>query len=65
MEYQGKQYSVVQGIDGRWKWSVDLNSRAKSGETAGGRHAAIRMAERTIERATSRKKQRLAPSSQS
>jgi hypothetical protein len=22
MEYRGKQYSVVMGIDGLWKWSV-------------------------------------------
>jgi hypothetical protein len=61
MEHRGKQYSVVQAIDGEWKWSIELDGHAKSGVTAGGRQAAIRMAEREIEKATAPKKRRLVP----
>jgi hypothetical protein len=61
MEYRGIQYRVVQGIDSKWKWSIDLDGHTRSGVTAGGREAAIKMAEREIERATAPKKQRLAP----
>ena len=31
MEYRGKHYSVVQGLDGSWKWSVKVGDRTKSG----------------------------------
>jgi hypothetical protein len=32
MEYRGKHYSVVQGLEGgMWKWSTELNGRTKSG----------------------------------
>jgi hypothetical protein len=61
MEYRGQQYSVVRGIDGKWKWSFEQDGHTRSGLTAGGRHAAIRMAERAIERATAPKKRRLVP----
>jgi hypothetical protein len=34
MEYRGKQYSVVQGLDTMWKWSVPaLVGQTKSGKT--------------------------------
>jgi hypothetical protein len=34
MQYRGKNYIVVQGIEaGSWKWTVDLDERSsKSGE---------------------------------
>jgi hypothetical protein len=33
MEYRGKQYSVVQGLDTMWKWSVPaLVGQTKSGK---------------------------------
>jgi hypothetical protein len=43
MEHRGKQYRVLQAIDGRWKWSVELGGHTKSGTTAGGREAAIKI----------------------
>jgi hypothetical protein len=61
MEHRGKRYSVVQAIDGRWKWSIDLDGHTKSGVTAGSRQAAIKMAEKEIERAAMPKKRRLVP----
>jgi len=29
MEYRGKQYSIVHGLDGPWKWSIELDGHAK------------------------------------
>jgi hypothetical protein len=49
MEYRGKQYSVVQGLDGSWKWSVVLDGHTKSGK-APDRQAGIESAEKTIDR---------------
>jgi hypothetical protein len=61
MEYQGKRYSVVQGIDGSWKWLVDdLPGRTKSG-TGPSRAAGIKAAERAIGLALAPKKVRLVP----
>ena len=47
MEYRGKQYSVVQALEGGlWKWTVvDLEGHIRSG-TAPGRVAGIKAAER-------------------
>jgi hypothetical protein len=61
MEYQGKRYNVVQGIDGNWKWLVDdLAGHTKSG-TAPSRAAGIKAAERAIDKALAPKKVRLVP----
>jgi len=52
-------FSVVQGIEpGIWKWSVDLDGHSKSGE-AHARPAAIKAAERVIDRMLKPKKLRL------
>jgi hypothetical protein len=61
MEYRGKQYRVVQSIDGNWKWLVsDLVGHTKSG-TAASRPAAVKAAERAIDKALVPKKKRLRP----
>jgi hypothetical protein len=59
MEYQGKQYSVVQGLDGMWKWSVEgLVGQTKSSKEVN--HAAgVKAARRAIDKALAPKKQRL------
>jgi hypothetical protein len=58
MEYRGKHYSVLQGIDGNWKWSVaGIEGHTKSG-TAPSRPAGIKAAERA---ALAPKKKRLVP----
>jgi hypothetical protein len=59
MEYRGKQYGVVMGIDSLWKWSVDgIEGFTKSGKAPS--HAAgIKAAERAIDKALAVKKQRL------
>jgi hypothetical protein len=59
MEYRGKQYRVMLGIDSLWKWSVDaIEGYTKSGKTPS--HAAgIKAAERAIDKALAPKKQRL------
>jgi len=59
MEYRDKPFSVVQGIDGNWKWLVsDLVGHTKSG-AAPSRLAGIKSAERAIDKALVPKKQRL------
>jgi hypothetical protein len=62
MEYRGKNYSAVQGLDGgTWKWSVaDLDGHTRSGN-APSRPAGIKAAERAIDLALAPKKRRLAP----
>jgi hypothetical protein len=62
MEYRGKQYSVVQGLNGLWKWSVVLDGHTKSGK-APGREAGIKSAEKAIDRLLAPKKRRLIPPS--
>jgi hypothetical protein len=59
MEYRGKQYSVVQGLDSMWKWSVpSLVGQTKSGKTPN--HAAgVKAAQRAIDKALAPKKVRL------
>jgi len=39
MEYRGKQYSVVQGLKGSWRWSTQLDDRTKSGKSPTGKPA--------------------------
>jgi len=61
MEYRGKQYSVVQGIDAVWRWSVPtLVGQTKSG-TAPSRPAGIKLAQQAIDKALAPKKKRLLP----
>jgi hypothetical protein len=61
MEYRGKQYTVLQGINGNWKWSVEgIEGFTRSG-TAPGRPAGINLAERAIDKALAPKKKRLRP----
>ena len=61
MEYRGKQYSVLQGLEGgMWKWTIDLNGHTRSG-SAPSRAAGINAAERAIERLLAPKKRRLVP----
>jgi hypothetical protein len=59
MEYRGKQYSVVMGIDSLWKWSVtSLVGQTKSGKEVN--HAAgVKAAQRAIDKSLAPKKQRL------
>ena len=51
MEYRGKQYSVVQGLDTMWKWSVPaLVGQTKSGKAEN--HAAgVKAAQQAIDKA--------------
>ncbi|MDP2357919.1 MAG: hypothetical protein Q8M31_17895 [Beijerinckiaceae bacterium] len=61
MEHRGKLYSVVQGIDTMWKWSVpSLAGHTKSG-TAPSRPAGIKLAQQAIDKALGPKKKRLVP----
>jgi len=62
MEYRGKQYSVIQSIGGKWKWSVEIDGHTKSGN-APNRLSGIKLAEREIDRLLAPKKKRLAPPS--
>jgi hypothetical protein len=59
MEYRGKQYSVVQGLDTMWKWPVPT----LVGQTILGKkesHAAgVEAAQRAIDKSLAPKKQRL------
>jgi hypothetical protein len=58
MEYRGKQYRVVQGIDGKWKWSVDFDGHSPSAR-APTRPGAVRLAELAMDRLLAPKKKRL------
>jgi hypothetical protein len=61
MEYQGKRYTVLQGINGNWKWSVEgIEGFTRSG-TAPSRAAGMKLAERAIDKALAPKKMRLRP----
>ena len=62
MEYRGKQYSVVQALEGGlWKWEVsDMDGHTRSGN-APSRPAGIKTAERAIDKALAPKKRRLVP----
>ena len=45
MEYRGKQYTIVQGIQpGSWKWTVELHDRSvKSGDAPTREAAKVRV----------------------
>jgi len=60
MDYRGFEFRVVQGIDRKWKWSVDLASGRRQGESLV-RDVAIRAAKAAIDRALEPKKERLDP----
>ena len=60
MEYREKQYSVIQSLDGKWKWSIEIDGHTKSGKAAN-RPTGIKLAEDAIERALAPKKKRLTP----
>jgi hypothetical protein len=59
MEYRGQSYRVVQGLEGAWKWSVEVNGRSWSGVTRGSRQAAVRLVESEIDRALVPKKKKV------
>jgi hypothetical protein len=63
MEYRGKQYGVVQGLEGAtWKGSVeDLDGHTRSGN-APSRHAGITAAERAARRSRPKIKPKAPPS---
>jgi hypothetical protein len=41
MEYRGKEYTVVQGIEASWNWNVHLDEKTIRSGTAPTRAAAI------------------------
>jgi hypothetical protein len=59
MEYRGKQFRVILGIDSQWKWSVDgIEGFTKSGKALSHTDG-VKAAERAIDKALAPKKQRL------
>jgi hypothetical protein len=61
MEYRGKQYSVLQALQGgMWKWTIDLNGHTRSGSSPS-RAAGINAAERAVDRLLAPKKRRPVP----
>jgi hypothetical protein len=60
MEYRGKTFTAVQDIEGKWKWSVDLDGHTRTAKALD-RSAAIKMAQREIDRHLAPKKVRLRP----
>ncbi len=59
MEYRGKHFTVVQGVEpNSWKWTVDLDgSNSKSGEAksrAGAVTAVVLLVDKTLSRNLSR-----------
>jgi hypothetical protein len=62
MEHRGKPYSIILGIGGKWKWSIEIDGRGKSG-TAASRSLAEGRAKEEIDKALAPKKRRLIPPS--
>jgi hypothetical protein len=57
MEYKGIEYSVVQLIEGGWRWEVRFGQgKQPAGVTPISRAAAIKMAEDEIDRALKERK---------
>jgi hypothetical protein len=59
MEYRGKTYSVVQALEGCWKWSIEIDGRTRSGVANGTRQSVIRLVEREIDRVLAPKRVKL------
>ena len=60
MEYRNKTYVVVRSrASAGWNWAVDLNERTVRGGQAANEEAAIKAAERLIDRVLTRKTQKL------
>lgn len=50
MEYRGMEYTVVQLLEGGWRWEINLaDGKRKSGETRGSRDFAIKIAQAEID----------------
>ncbi len=57
VEYRGKQYTIVQGVEpGTWKWTVRLDEKTARSGTDKTRAAAMSTVERLIDRALAPKK---------
>jgi hypothetical protein len=52
MQYQGIEYTVVQRLEGGFRWSFEIDGRTRGGTSIGPRPVAIRRAEYEIDRAT-------------
>jgi hypothetical protein len=60
MEYRNKTYVVFQSrTSAGWEWAVDLDERTVRGGQAASEQAAIKAAERLIDRALAPRKQKL------
>ena len=60
MEYRNKYYVVVRSrTSAGWDWAVDLDERTVRGGQAASEEAAIKAAERLIDRALASTKQKL------
>ena len=50
MEYRGVEYTVVQLLEGGWRWEIDFgDGKRKSGETLSSRAFAIKIAQTEID----------------
>ena len=58
MEYRDKQYSVILTIEGKWKWSAEIEGQYRSG-MAISRPAGVKLAQHAIDKALAPKKKRL------
>jgi hypothetical protein len=60
MEYRNKYYVVVRSrTSAAWDWAIDLDARTVRGGQAARKQAAIKAAERLIDRELAPKRQRL------
>jgi hypothetical protein len=60
MEYRNKTYVVARSrTSDRWDWAVDLDARTVRGGRAASKQAAIKAAERLIDRALAPTEQKL------
>ena len=59
MEYRDKTYVVARSARDRWDWAVELDARTVRGGRAPSKQAAIKSAERLIDRALAPAGQRL------
>jgi hypothetical protein len=62
MEYRGKSYSILQGIEpGSWRWSVQLNEKVIKSGTSPTRAAAIASVHWVIDKSLAAKKRKVPP----